>query len=77
MSEVGLGKAIRFLREEAKMTQEVLMEKSGISASELLELEDGQADPTWGSMRELAAALHVSMESLAELAEDFEETDIR
>ena len=76
MSEVGLGKAIRFLRNEAKMTREALVEKSGISASELLKLEEGQADPTWGSMRQLAAALNVSMESLAELAEDFEETNV-
>jgi transcriptional regulator with XRE-family HTH domain len=68
----GLGKATRSLRAEAQLTQKALAEKSGISASWLSRIEDGQVDPTWGAMRLIASGLGVSLKSLSELAEDFE-----
>lgn len=69
----GLGKAIRHLRETAGLTQKALAERSEISASWISRIEDGQVDPTWAAVRKLAAALDVSVEAVAELAEGFEE----
>lgn len=68
----GLGKAVRQLREEAKLTPEDLAERAGLSVSELSKIEAGEDDPFWGDMRRVAAGLEVSMEQLAELAEGFE-----
>lgn len=73
----GLGTAIRVLREQVKMTGATLAEKSGTSASWISQIEQGRVDPTWATMERLSKALDVSMEHLAELAEDFEETDAR
>ncbi|HST69092.1 MAG TPA: helix-turn-helix transcriptional regulator [Solirubrobacterales bacterium] len=69
----GLGKAVRHLREEAKLAPEALAERAGLSASQLSAIEAGEDDPVWGDMRRVAAGLEVSMERLAELAEKFEE----
>jgi transcriptional regulator with XRE-family HTH domain len=71
----GLGKAIRFLRDEAKMTQKTLAAKSGVSAPWISRIEHGEVDPTWATIAQISAVLGVSMESLAELAEDFETSD--
>jgi transcriptional regulator with XRE-family HTH domain len=70
--QVGLGRALRFLRGQAGLTQELLAEQSGVSASWLSKIEAGRCDPTWGDMRRIASELDVSLESLAEMAEDFE-----
>lgn len=72
--QCGLGKAIRFLREEAKMTAATLAEKSGVSTSWISRIEHGEVDPTWATIAQISKGLGVSMESLAELAEDFEES---
>jgi transcriptional regulator with XRE-family HTH domain len=72
----GLGKAVRDLREEAKLTPEALADRAGLSASQLAKIEAGEDDPVWGDMRRVAAALEVSLERLAELAEDFEEEEL-
>lgn len=65
----GLGKAIRSLREEAKMTQATLAEKSGISASWISRVEHGQVDPTWATIVQISSVFGVSMETMAKLAE--------
>jgi transcriptional regulator with XRE-family HTH domain len=70
--QTGLGAAVRVLREEAKLTQLRLALKAGVSSSWLSRIEGGKVDPTWGTMRQLAKALGVSMEALAERAEGFE-----
>lgn len=68
----GLGKAVRQLREEAKLSREELAERAGLPAAQLAEIEAGEDDPFWGDMRRVAAGLGVSMEQLAELSEGFE-----
>ena len=72
MPQRGLGKAVRHLRAEAKLTQLRLALKAGVSASWLSRIEGGKVDPTWGTMRKLATGLDVSMEALADAAERFE-----
>jgi transcriptional regulator with XRE-family HTH domain len=77
MPQRGLGKAIRFLREESGMTQKRLAEKSGVSASWISRIEQGEVDPTWNTIARISEGLAVSMESLAEAAERFEESVVR
>jgi transcriptional regulator with XRE-family HTH domain len=72
----GLGKAVRSLREEAKLTQGALAERAGLAPARLARIESGEDDPVWGDMRRVAAGLGVSMERLAELAEEFERGDL-
>ncbi|HEX7279583.1 MAG TPA: helix-turn-helix transcriptional regulator [Solirubrobacterales bacterium] len=69
----GLGKAVRQLREEAELSFEDLAERAGLPASRLAKIEAGEDDPLWGDMRRVAAGLGVSLEHLAELAEEFED----
>lgn len=69
----GLGKAVRQLREKAELAQEDLAQRAGISPAQLARIERGEDDPLWGDIRRVAAGLGVSMERLAELAEEFEE----
>jgi transcriptional regulator with XRE-family HTH domain len=68
----GLGRAVRALREEARIDQEALAERSDLPLSLIAEIESGLSDPMWGDMRKIAAALGVSLEWLSELAEEFE-----
>lgn len=68
----GLGRAVRDLREKAEIDQATLAEQAKLPASLIADLESGQADPAWGDTRKVAAALGVSLEALAELAEEFE-----
>jgi transcriptional regulator with XRE-family HTH domain len=68
----GLGEAVRVLRERAKLTGAFLAQRSEISPSWLSRIEDGQVDPTWGTMRRIARGLDVPLERLSEVAEDFE-----
>jgi len=68
----GLGKAIRSLREEQKLTQAALADRSGVSASWISKIEYGEVDPTWSTVEQISAGLGLSMECLAELAEAFE-----
>jgi transcriptional regulator with XRE-family HTH domain len=69
----GLGAAVRQLREEAALSQQALAERAGRSASWISQIESGDCDPRWGDMRRVAAALGVSVEVLAELAEELEQ----
>jgi transcriptional regulator with XRE-family HTH domain len=68
----GLGKAVRRLREEARISQRDLADRAGVPISEISRIEAGAHDPTWGDMRQVASALGVSMERLSEIAEEFE-----
>lgn len=50
----------------------MLAERAELPPSLIADLESGRSDPAWGDMRMLAVALGVSLEALAELAEEFE-----
>lgn len=70
----GLGRAVQDLREKVEIDQATLADRAELPPSLIAELESGNADPAWGDMRRVAAALGVSLEALAELAEEFEES---
>lgn len=67
-----LGKAIRQLRDERKMTQEALAHAAGITVGHLSTIERGHSNPTWATVKAISAALDVSMVELAKLAVKFD-----
>ena len=66
-----LGAAIRQLREKQGGTQEDIGREAGITGATLSLIERGHANPTWDTVRGIAAALGVSMAELAKLADKF------
>ena len=64
-----LGKAIRKLRHKRGATLKALAPEAGITLGTLALIERGEANPTWGTVRGIAAALGVSVSELAKLAE--------
>jgi transcriptional regulator with XRE-family HTH domain len=69
----GLAKAVRTLRDRAGLSPGEVAERAGISVSVLSWIESGADDPTWGDIRLVARKLGVSMEVLAEAAEENEQ----
>ncbi len=67
-----LGKAIRQLREKRGATQEALAYEAGITTGTLSLIERGHANPTWSTVKAIAAALGVSMGNLGRLADQLE-----
>jgi transcriptional regulator with XRE-family HTH domain len=70
--QLGLGKAIRVLRQEARLSQEALGERASIHPTWISHIESGRINPTWGNVRRIARGLTVELSQLAALAEDFE-----
>lgn len=68
----GIGIAIRLVREKKRETQESVAARAGIAVPTLSHIEGGHANPTWATVRDIAAALRVSMVELARLAEKHE-----
>lgn len=67
-----LGKAIRELREKREIGLRTLAPSAGVTFNTLSLIERGEANPTWETVKGIAAALHVSVSDLAKLAEKFE-----
>ena len=67
--QAALGEAIRQLRSKHSLTQEDLAHKAGITTGTLSLIERGQANPTWATVRGIAAALGVSMGELGRVAD--------
>jgi transcriptional regulator with XRE-family HTH domain len=70
--QIGLGKAIRKLRQEGNLSQEGLGNRADIHPTWISHIESGRINPTWGNVRRIATGLKVPLEQLAALAEDFE-----
>ena len=64
-----LGKAIRRLRENRRMTQATLAEKAGLTGRTISAIETGRANPTWATIGDIADALGVSMAQIAKAAQ--------
>jgi transcriptional regulator with XRE-family HTH domain len=67
-----LGTAIKELREKRGLAQEALARKAGFTGRTVSAIETGTANPTWATVRDIAAALGVSVAELAKLAEKHE-----
>lgn len=66
-----LGQAIRQLRRKRDLTQEELGGEAGLTGRTISLIEQGHANPKWATVRDIAAALSVSMGELAKLADKF------
>ncbi len=64
-----LGEAIRQLRQKRGITQEDLAHEADITTGTLSLIERGHANPTWGTVKGIAAALSVSIGDLGRLAD--------
>lgn len=71
--QVGLARAIRKIRTDASLSQRDLAQRMELDPSQMSRLERGDANPSWDTVRRIAAALEVTLAELAQLAEDFEE----
>lgn len=67
-----LGKAVRQLREQRGVSQEALAYEAGVTSGTLSLIERGLSNPTWGTVKGIAAALGVSIAELAALSLKFE-----
>lgn len=67
-----LGEAIRQLRQKRGVTQKALGSDAGITGRTLSLIERGHANPTWATVRDIAAALGVPVSTLAKAAERLE-----
>jgi transcriptional regulator with XRE-family HTH domain len=67
-----LGKAIRQLREKRGATQEAVAHDAGITTATLGVIERGLSNPTWATIKSIAAALGVSMVDVAKITEQIE-----
>ncbi|MGN6256799.1 MAG: helix-turn-helix domain-containing protein [Solirubrobacterales bacterium] len=70
--QIGLGRAIRTLRNNSGMSQETLGERAEIHATWISHIESGRINPTYGNVRRIAYGLEVPVSRLAELAEKLE-----
>jgi XRE family transcriptional regulator, regulator of sulfur utilization len=67
-----LGKAIRQLRDKRGMTQEALAHAAGVTVGHLSMIERGNSNPTWATVKTIAAGLGVEMTEVTKLAEEYE-----
>ena len=68
-----LGKAIRQLRDQRGVSQEALAYEAGVTSGTLSLIERGLSNPTWGTVKGIAAALDVTIADLAKLSLRFED----
>jgi transcriptional regulator with XRE-family HTH domain len=64
-----LAHAIRELREDRELTQEDLAYHAGVRTGTVSQVELGQSNPSWTTVRRLARALEVSLPELGALVE--------
>ena len=69
---VALGRAIQKLREEAGLAEDDLAGRAEMSVAELRQIEAGDVDADWGTLRHLAAALDTTLADLFRLVEEAE-----
>jgi transcriptional regulator with XRE-family HTH domain len=67
-----LGKAIRQLRDQRGVSQEALAYEAGVTSGTLSLIERGLSNPTWGTVKGIAAALDVTIAELAVQSLTFE-----
>lgn len=67
-----LGRAIREARQERGETLRRIAAEAGIALNTLSLIERGEANPTWETVKGIAAALDVPISELAKLAETYE-----
>ena len=69
---VALGRALRQLRSERRLSQEALALSAGLDRTYVSGIERGERNPTLGSIQKLAKALDLRVSELARHAESLE-----
>jgi len=64
-----LASTLSGLREQRGLTQEGLAREADITVAALARIERGQANPTWSTVRKIAAALDIGMGELGAAVE--------
>jgi transcriptional regulator with XRE-family HTH domain len=67
-----LGRAVRQLRQERGVSQESLAYEAGVTSGTLSLIERGRSNPTWGTVKGIAAALSATIAEVAALSLTFE-----
>ncbi|HYQ77691.1 MAG TPA: helix-turn-helix transcriptional regulator [Solirubrobacterales bacterium] len=67
-----LGRAIREFRQKREATLETVAEEAGITLNMLSLIERGEGNPTWATIKGIAAAFDVPVSTLAKAAERLE-----
>jgi transcriptional regulator with XRE-family HTH domain len=63
-ADAALAEVLRELRESQGTSQEAVAHAAGIAVNSLRRIEYGQSNPTWTTVRAVAAALDVSLVEL-------------
>jgi len=66
---VALGRVLRQLRKDARLTQDALAERAEVPITKLQRIETGDIDADWGTLRRLAYALETSLTEVFRLTE--------
>lgn len=66
-----LGEALKFLRENAGLTQDQVAEKSGLDSTYISTLENGKGNPTFTTLKALGNGMGVGWSEIATLEEVF------
>jgi transcriptional regulator with XRE-family HTH domain len=64
-----LGRAIRRLRKDRKLSQEELGHQAEIHPTWISHIESGRANPAWGTVRRIVGVLEVPLSELVLLTE--------
>ena len=64
-----LAATLRRMRIERGHTQEDLAHRAGLTVAAFARIERGHANPTWTTVKRIAAALEISLVTLAEAVE--------
>jgi transcriptional regulator with XRE-family HTH domain len=75
--QAALGLAVKARREELGLTQEQLANDSGLHQRWLSNVETGKRNPSYGSLRRLAAGLDLTASELLQRAEQIEACSIQ
>jgi transcriptional regulator with XRE-family HTH domain len=67
--DAALAATVRRMRIERGDTQEDLAHRAGLTVAAFARIERGHANPTWTTVRRIAAALEISLSVLAEAVE--------
>jgi transcriptional regulator with XRE-family HTH domain len=67
--DLALAAVLRDLRTERGDTQEDLAHRAGLTVAAFARIERGHANPTWTTVRRIAAALDISLAALGEAVE--------
>lgn len=66
---LALGRAVRAIRDEKKISQVQLAEATGLAQAWISQIERGRRNPSWSNVLRLAEGLDVRLSELVERAE--------